>query len=72
MCALYTAKYVTSSSIDQQFLPWLVWLSGLSVTYEPKGRVFNSQTEHVPGLQARPSVGGMQEATTHGCFSPSL
>ena len=27
---------------------------------------------HKPGLQARSPVGGMQEATTHWCFSPSL
>ena len=27
---------------------------------------------HGPGLQARSPVGGMWEATTHWCFSPSL
>ena len=39
---------------------------------EPKGRWFDSQSGHMPGLWARSPVGGMQEATTHGCFSPSL
>ena len=27
---------------------------------------------HMPGLQARSPVGGVQEATTHCCFSPSF
>ena len=52
--------------------PWLVWLSGSSVGCEPKGRQFNSQSGHMPGLLARSPVGGVQEATTHWCFSPSL
>ena len=39
---------------------------------EPKGHQFNSQSEHMPGLQARSLVGGTREATTHWCFSPSL
>ena len=39
--------------------PWLVWLSGLSVGWEPKGRRFDSQSGHMPGLWARSSVGGM-------------
>ena len=33
---------------------------------EPKGRWFNSQSRHMPGLWARSPVGGVQEAT---CFS---
>ena len=32
----------------------------------------DSQSGHMPGLQARSPVGGTQEATTHCCFSPSL
>ena len=36
--------------------------------YEPKGHWFNSQSGHMPGLQA----GGVKEAITHGYFSPSL
>ena len=39
---------------------------------EPKGRWFDSQSGHMPGLQARSPVGGTKEATTHWCFSPSL
>ena len=39
---------------------------------EPKGRWFNSQSGHMPGLRARSPVGGTWEATTHQCFSPSL
>ena len=33
---------------------------------------FDSQSGHMPGLLARSLVGGMREATTHWCFSPSL
>ena len=40
--------------------------------WEPKGHQFNSQSGHMPRLQARSPVGGAQEATTHWCFSPSL
>ena len=38
---------------------------------KPKGHWFNSRSGHMPGLQARSPVGGMWEATTHWCFSPS-
>ena len=41
-------------------------------TCEAKGRWFDSQTGHMPGLQARSSVGGAPEATTRWCFSPFL
>ena len=40
--------------------------------WKPKGHWFDSQSGHVPGLWARSPVGGMWEATTHCCFSPSL
>ena len=43
-----------------------------ALTCETKGRWFNSQSRHMPGLWARSSVRGVREATTHGCFSPSL
>ena len=33
---------------------------------------FDSQSGHMPGLQARPPLGGTREAATHWCFSPSL
>ena len=38
----------------------------------PKGPWLDSQSGHMPGLQARSLVGGMWEAATHWCFSPSL
>ena len=41
-------------------------------TWKPKGHWFNSQSGHMPGFPARCPVGGVQEATTHWCFSPSL
>ena len=39
---------------------------------KPKGCWFNSHSGHMPGLQARSTIGGMQEATTHWCVCPSL
>ena len=39
---------------------------------EPKGRWFDSQSGHMPGLWVRSPVGGAQEATTHWCFSSSF
>ena len=39
---------------------------------EPKGYWFDSQSGHMPGLQARFPTQGMREATTHWCFPPSL
>ena len=44
------------------------WVPGC----ETKGRQFDSQSEPMPGWQARSPVGGEQEATTHWYFSPSL
>ena len=38
---------------------------------ESKGHRFDSQSGHMCGLQARFPLGGMWEATTHWCFSPS-
>ena len=39
-----------------------------------KQRVSGSilRSGHMPGLQARSPVGGVQEVTTHWCFSPSV
>ena len=34
------------------------WLSGWSAGCEPKGRGFDSQSGHMPGLRARTPVGG--------------
>ena len=39
---------------------------------ELKGHWFDSQSGHMPGLQARSPVGGAREATTCWCFFPSL
>ena len=37
---------------------------------KPKSRHFDSQSGHMPGLQARSPVGGAWETTAHWCFSP--
>ena len=39
---------------------------------KPKGRQFDSQSGHMPGLWARSTVGGVQEATTHRWFFASF
>ena len=39
---------------------------------EPKGRQFDSQSGHMPGLRARSPVRGVQEATTRWCFFPVI
>ena len=39
---------------------------------EAKGGWFDSQSGHMPRLQARSPIGGAQEAATHWCFSLSL
>ena len=44
--------------------PWLVWLSGLSLDWEPKGLRFGSRLGHMPGLRARSPGWGEPEATT--------
>ena len=36
------------------------------------GHQFDSQSGHIPGLWTRSPAGGVREATTHRCFSPSL
>ena len=54
------------------FSPGWCVLMDWAPAYEPKGHWFDSQSGHMPGLPARSRVGGMWEATTHWCFSPSL
>ena len=39
------------------------WIEWTSVACEPKGRWFNSQSGHMPGLQARSPVGGVWKVT---------
>ena len=41
-----------------RILPWLVWLRGLTAGVRKKGRQFDSQSRHMPGLWARSPVGG--------------
>ena len=50
------------------------WCSSVDWAWacEPKGCWFNSQSGHMPGLQARSPVVDAWEATTHWCFFPSL
>ena len=66
---LWIAKYISkhikkgpgwSGSVD-----WVL-------AWEPKGCWFKSQSRHEPGLWARSPGGGVGEATTHWCFSPSI
>ena len=52
-------RFIVKEIINEIQL-WPVWLSGLSAGLRTKG------------LQARSPVGGVQEATTHWCFFPSL
>ena len=47
-------------------------LVGVARWIECRARWFSSQWGDIPGLWARFPVGGMWEATTHWCFSPSL
>ena len=52
--------------------PWLVWLSGLSTGLRTKGlQVWFLVRAHV-WVTGQVSSGGMWEAPTHWCFSPSL
>ena len=44
--------------------PWLVWLSGWSAAFEPKGQWLDSQSGHMPGLWAR-SPAGVSERQPH-------
>ena len=48
------------------------WCGSVDWDCEPGGHQFNSQSGHMPGLWARSLVGGMWEATTHWCFSPTI
>ena len=41
------------------------WIEHEPANQEPKGRWFDSQSGHMPGLQARTLVAGAREATTH-------
>ena len=43
--------------LNTMYLPWLVWLSGLSAACKPKGHWFYSKSGHIPGFQPRSPVG---------------
>ena len=68
MVVFYTPK----GKLRKQSHPGWCSSVGWAQACKPKGHWFNSQSEHMPGLWARPSVGSTQEATTHWYFSPSL
>ena len=52
LSAYYMVTQILYSSVDR------------ALAWEPKGRLFDSQSAHVPGLQARSPVGGVREATS--------
>ena len=65
------------SKLDSVFKEWSQgpgWCGSVDwvPACEARGHWFDSQSGHVPGLQARSPVGGAWEATTHGCFFPSF
>ena len=46
-------------------LPWLVYLSGLGVGWEPKGCQFNSQSGHMPGFAGQVPSRGVRKRQPH-------
>ena len=54
-----TVIIVTKSS----FMPWLVWLGGVSAHLTTERLPIDYQSGHIPGLRAMSPVRGMQEAT---------
>ena len=60
LCICFFKKYI--------LLPG--WCSSVDWAWacKPKGRQFNSQSGHMPGLPARSPVGDAWEATTHRCL----
>ena len=67
-------KIVKLEFITQKIYPCPGWCGSVDWVPACKARAlwFDSQSGHMPGLQARPPVGDMWEATTHWCFFPSL
>ena len=63
----YVEKYITwNGNIkngDRALADVPKWIGRRPV--EPKGGWFDSQSGHMPGLQARYPIGGAQEAVTH-------
>ena len=60
------------NGLQNQKQPWLVWLSGLSAACESKGRWFDSQSGHMPGLWARSPVGQPHTDVSLPLSLPSL
>ena len=43
-----------------QYLPWLVWLSGLGTGLQTKGCQFDSQSGHMPGRRPGSQLGARE------------
>ena len=54
------------------YYPWLVWVSGLSMSLQTKGSPVWFPVRHMPGLWARSPTRGTWKAHTHWYFSPSF
>ena len=72
-CSLFKTcciKFLHSPNKSQTFSPWLVWCGSVdwAQVCQLKGHRFNSQSGHMPGLQARSPVRGMWEATNQCIF----
>ena len=61
---ILTLFFIISKIIKNSALAWCGSVNG-ALACEPKSRQFNSQSGHMPGMQARSPVGDAQEATTH-------
>ena len=53
-------------------MPWLVWLSGLSVLWESRELLVQFLVRAHAWVVGQVPRQGALEATTHRCFSPSL
>ena len=58
--------------LKRETQPWPVWqLGGWVSSHKAEDHWFDSQSGHMPGLQARSLLGGMQEGADQ-CFSQTL
>ena len=62
--------WLMGAMYKESILSWLMWLSGLSAGLQTKR--FYSQSGHMPGLWARPPVGGVWEAANQCFFHTSM
>ena len=65
---LHWKKYVTIKTYSPGWCGSVDWVPAC----ESKGCMFDSQSGHMPELQARSPVGDVQGATTHWYFFPSF